>query len=67
MVREWENHGAINPKAKLMATIMIIVAISFPLYFYQDRVPNGGKVATIVLVSIGWLYLISRPSGPQDR
>lgn len=67
MVCEWEDHGAIKPKAKLMATIMIVIAISFPLYFYKERVPDGAKIATVVLVSIGWLYLISRPNGPQDR
>ena len=67
MVREWESHGAIHPRAKVMATVMIAIAISFPLFFYSERVPDAARIATVVLASIGWLYVITRPNGPQDR
>ncbi len=67
MVREWEDHGAINPRAKLMATVMIAIAISFPLFVYNERVPDGAKIATVILATTGWLYVITRPNGPQDR
>lgn len=67
MVREWEQHGAIRPRAKLLATMMILIAISFPLFLFRDRVPDEAKIATVVLATIGWLYVITRPNGPHDR
>jgi hypothetical protein len=62
MIRDWEAHGAISAKAKLLATVMILIAISFPLYFYQDRVPPIARIATVVLASIGWIFVITRPT-----
>ena len=67
MVRDWEEHGSIPPRAKLLATVMIAIAISFPLWITRDKVPVEARWATAILAGIGWIFVITRPSGPSDH
>jgi len=67
MVVQWEKHGCISTRAKTHATIMILLSISLPLYFFRDQVPAVGQIVTLVLVTMGWLFVITRPSSPQEE
>lgn len=66
MVRDWEEHGSIPTRAKMFATTMIAIAISFPLWINRDKVPVEARWATAILAGIGWVFVITRPSGPQS-
>ncbi len=67
MVMQWEKHGCISTRAKIHATILILLSISLPLYFFRDQVPAAGQIVTLVLVTIGWLFVVSRPPSPQEE
>jgi len=66
MVRNWEEHGSISRRAKASATILILLALSMPFYFLAEQFSQTSKVASASLIAIGWCFLITRPSGPQE-
>jgi len=66
IVRDWEEHGSIPTRAKIIATVMIAIAISFPLWITRENVPVEARWATAILAGIGWTYVITRPSGPAS-
>jgi len=67
LVTNWELHGSIPLRAKIFASIMIAVAISFPLWINRESVPVEARWATAILAGIGWLFVITRPSGPKSK
>lgn len=66
MVRDWEEHGSIPTRVKILTTIMIAIGVSFPLLLYSERVPLVARWATVILASIGWIFVMTRPSGPRS-
>ena len=66
MVLNWEDHGSISPRSKLLATILILLALSMPLYFMADQLNQTSKVVTLILVGVGWSFVMTRPNGPQE-
>jgi uncharacterized membrane protein YbaN (DUF454 family) len=66
MVLRWEKHGSISPRAKVLATALILVAMSGPFYFFSDKILDVVKIITLILVGVGWLFIMTRPNGPQD-
>lgn len=50
----------------MFATIMIVIAISFPLWINRESVPIEARWATAILAGIGWTFVITRPSGPTE-
>ena len=59
-IRDWENYGVINMRAKILATSMILILFSYTLIF----VPVHIMIKTIVsIIGISVLFFIwSRPS-----
>lgn len=58
-IRDWEERGAIRLKYKCLATAMI--AASFLYVCSKENIPMIGKVASGVLISIGLIYIWTRP------
>ncbi len=59
-IREWEKDGVINPRAKALATSMIVLLFSYTLIFVKVHLVVKSIVTTI---GIGVLFFIwTRPS-----
>ena len=62
LVKDWQRHGVIQLKAKILATVSMVAMISVSLYFVS--IP-AVYVASIVLMMSGVLVFIwTRPSKP---
>jgi len=63
-VADWEKHGVIRPRAKLLATVMITVMIGYPLCL--TPLPLAFKIA-LALTGIAVVsFILSRPSQPTQ-
>lgn len=62
LVRDWEAHGVVRLRAKLLATAMIVPLVAVMLL--ATDAPTWTKVLTVVLVAWGLAYVWSRPSRP---
>ncbi len=60
-LKDWEEKRAIRPRAKRLATLLILVSFSFPLIIIEL---SGGLRAGIAVLMVGLLTFIwTRPSG----
>jgi uncharacterized membrane protein YbaN (DUF454 family) len=50
-LRDWQTHGGVRPRVKLLAYSMIVVVVASSLL--TDRLPMMGKVALVLLASVG--------------
>jgi uncharacterized membrane protein YbaN (DUF454 family) len=66
LVRHWEKYGSISMQSKALATILILLALSLPLYFMAENLSQTSKVVSVSLTAIGWSYVMTRPNGPQE-
>ena len=62
MIAQWEAHGVIPLKAKCLASSMMLIMVSYPLFFKQ--LPIWAVIGVIVTVIIALSYIWSRPSAP---
>ncbi|MDE0960948.1 MAG: YbaN family protein [Planctomycetota bacterium] len=67
MVQNWMKHRSISMRSKILATVLIVVALSIPFYFMTEELNPPSKWATLILVAIGWCYIMTRPNGPQEE
>lgn len=63
--REWEDHGVIPLRAKILSTAMIVPVVGFALL--SGNLSLGIQVATAGLAAAGFLFVWSRPSGAEHR
>ena len=59
VLRDWEEHGVISPRAKLAAVIGM--AISFALVLWLSPTPWGPALAGAAMLCSG-AYVLTRPS-----
>ena len=61
IIRDWEEYGSIGLPAKRLATVMIVVLVSYPLFF----LPLSLLLKSIVVVTVAavLVFIWSRPSG----
>ncbi|MEP5152910.1 YbaN family protein [Planktotalea sp.] len=62
MIKDWEAHGAIPVRAKMIACSMMAAVFAISLYV---GVPRVGLIAQAIGMSIGAGYVLTRPSGPK--
>jgi uncharacterized membrane protein YbaN (DUF454 family) len=48
MIRDWEEHGVIRTKIKVLATTSMLVLVSYPLVFMEFAI----AIKTVVVMSI---------------
>lgn len=62
LIRDWESHGVIRPRAKWLATAMIVPLFGYTLAFVQ--VAPGIKAVVAVTGLLVLVFLWTRPSQP---
>lgn len=60
MVKNWENHGVISVKAKILATVMMVLLFGYTLIFVNVVIWIKVAVATIGLGVM--VFIHTRPS-----
>jgi len=65
VIREWEEHGVIPFKVKLLSTTMMLVMVTYPLLFKEFHL--GLKAAMTITIIIALVYVWSRPSLPKAK
>ena len=63
MARQWEQHGVIPPRAKILSVTMMIVFVSYPLVYGQFH--WGLKACVIAIVLFAVWFILSRPSAAR--
>ncbi len=62
MIRDWQNHGVIRPRAKLMATALILPLCGYSLVFVA--LPLWVRLALPAICAGVLCFIWSRPSRP---
>lgn len=65
LIRDWEQHGVIPLKAKILATSMMIVMVSYPLIFRDFHLGLKAAASTTVVFALAFVW--SRPSQPAKE
>lgn len=60
MLSTWEEQGAIPRRAKRVATVMMAISFSFPLFVVPDLALGVRVAAGLTMVSV-LAYIWSRP------
>lgn len=63
-LRDWRVQKIIRPKAKIVASISIFVAIG--VVVLTEKIPIYGKLGMVSVVVPVWIYIVTRPSRPRD-
>lgn len=60
MILDWQKHGVIRTRAKIMATVLMVPLVSISLFF--GDVPLYAKVSAAVVCSCVLAFIWTRPS-----
>lgn len=60
MILDWQKHGVIRPRAKIMATGLMVPLVSLSLFF--GNVPLYAKICAAVICSCVLVFIWTRPS-----
>jgi len=64
MIVEWEAHGVIPLKVKCLSSSMMLVMVSYPLFF--RAMPLWLDIFAVGLVLLSLSYIWTRPSVPNQ-
>ncbi len=62
-IRDWNEHGAIPLKAKIIASLMMAATLGTAYLFHA---PNPVLIAQLIILPLVGLFIWSRPSGPKS-
>lgn len=62
LIKDWEQNGVIPLKAKILATSMMLLMVSYPLIFRDFHL--GLKAVVVATIVFALFYIWSRPSEP---
>ena len=65
LIRDWEENGIIPLKAKILATSMMLLMVSYPMFFKTFH--YGLKAMVVVTICFALYYIWSRPSEVPSR
>lgn len=66
LILDWQKHGVIRTRAKLMATGLMVPLVSISLFF--GNVPLYAKISAAVVCSCVLVFIWTRPSiSSQDK
>jgi hypothetical protein len=63
-IAAWNRYGMIPLRAKL--TAIAVMGVSLTLLVLSDAVPRVGMIATAVLMGVGAIFILTRPSRPPS-
>lgn len=61
-ISDWEAYGVIPLKFKIIATVMMVTMVSYPLIFKSFHI--GLKAVVVATIFMAMAYVWSRPSEP---
>lgn len=64
LIRDWEEYGVIPFRFKLLATVMMLAMVSYPLIFKSFHLGLKALVVVTILVALGYIW--SRPSEQSE-
>ncbi|MEW5974596.1 MAG: YbaN family protein [Acidobacteriota bacterium] len=65
LIRDWQEHGALQPKTKTVAIAGMALVMAYPIGF--QPIPWPFKVGmSVIFVSVS-AFILSRPSRPRER
>ena len=64
IITQWEAHGVIPLRAKLLATAIILPLVGYPILFREIHI--FAKVAAAAISACGLLFVWTRPSHPPS-
>lgn len=62
MIIEWETHGVIPLRVKILACTMMFAVLAFSIY---AQAPRGVIIAQTIGILLGAGYVVTRPSQPK--
>ncbi|MEH6576886.1 MAG: YbaN family protein [Amphritea sp.] len=62
LLHDWQHYGVIPLKAKILATVMMLLSISYPLFFKDFHF--GLKALVVITISCCLTYIWTRPLCP---
>ncbi|MFH6953096.1 YbaN family protein [Pseudoalteromonas sp. XMcav1-K] len=65
LITDWEAHGVIRTKIKVIATSSMLLLVSYPLFFIPF--PIWLKAIVVICIVSVLLFIWSRPSKPSDN
>ncbi|WP_286237511.1 YbaN family protein [Neptuniibacter halophilus] len=65
IIRDWEENGVIPLKAKILASSMMLLMVSYPLIFRTFHIGLKAMVVVTIIIALGYIW--SRPSVPQPK
>lgn len=65
IIRDWERHGVIRPRAKALSLTMMALLFGYTLIFVDVSVWVKAVVSAIGLSTAG--FILSRPSSPPEQ
>ncbi|WP_100912541.1 YbaN family protein [Pseudoalteromonas spongiae] len=65
LITDWEMHGVIRAKVKVIATCSMLLLVSYPLLFIVF--PIWLKAIVVISIVSVLLFIWSRPSKPSDN
>jgi hypothetical protein len=60
LIENWRRHGAIDRRSKIMAVTVMVLT---PVITWMIGVPTWVLLVQIVVLSVGLLFILSRPEG----
>lgn len=63
MINSWREHGAIGFRAKIVATIMVVLSISYSLY----RLHRPWDLVALITGATVLTFILSRPTAPGSN
>lgn len=64
-IRDWEDHGVIRKKAKIMATVFVTIGWSISGTF--SPIPVWAKLTITSIIVCVMIFIWSRPSEPRNK
>lgn len=65
LIRDWEAYGVIETKVKWIATLSMILMVSYPIVFVINQL--WIKLLTIFIIACVLLFIWTRPSSPEQN
>lgn len=64
LIADWERHGAIRTRAKLVSTVVLLGAVAWPIL--GGRVPRPLIAVVLLVVALVLGFIWTRPDLPAD-
>ena len=63
-IKNWQQHGNIPMRIKLLATSVMLLSVSYPFVFIEFH--YGIKLLTVAAIVVALLYIWTHPDSPNN-